>query len=138
MLGGEGTIAVSNMKAEVDAGSREGRKKTRQLPSMSHSYLSSQVSRLTWFTRHEPVVQKDPVPPATPLSLPLPQNGTTEATSTSIQLETVEETKSKAHSGELSLVSGIGELMKHYACRSVRSPPLKKGEGFEIQHPLAF
>lgn len=60
------------------------------------------VSRLTWFTRHEPVVQKDPVPPATPLSPTLPQNGTTEATSTSIQLETVEETKSKAHSDDVT------------------------------------
>ncbi|XP_049999331.1 sodium/myo-inositol cotransporter 2 [Alexandromys fortis] len=60
------------------------------------------VSRLTWFTRHEPVVQKDPVPPATPLSLTLPQNGTTEATSTSIQLETVEETKSKVHSDDVT------------------------------------
>ncbi|XP_038192575.1 sodium/myo-inositol cotransporter 2 isoform X5 [Arvicola amphibius] len=59
------------------------------------------VSRLTWFTRHEPVVQ-DPVPPATPLSPTLPQNGTTEATSTSIQLETVEETKSKAHSDDVT------------------------------------
>ncbi|CAO2583144.1 Sodium/myo-inositol cotransporter 2 [Lemmus lemmus] len=58
------------------------------------------VSRLTWFTRHEPVVQKDPVLPANPLSLTLPQNGTTEATS--IQLETAEETKSKAHSDDVT------------------------------------
>lgn len=60
------------------------------------------VSRLTWFTRHEPVVQKDPGPPATPLSPTLPQNGTTETTSTSIQLETVEETKSKAQSDDVT------------------------------------
>lgn len=116
--------AVSNMKAEMDAGSWEGKKKK---PGSFHQCLSSQVSRLTWFTRHEPVVQKDPVPPATTLSPTLPQNGTTEATGTSIQLETVEETKSRAQSGELSLASGIGELMKHYACRSVRPPPPKTG-----------
>lgn len=112
-----------------------GKKKTRQLPSVSHNHLSSQVSRLTWFTRHEPVVQKDPVPPATPLSPTLPQNGTTEATSTSIQLETVEETKSKAHSGELSLVLGIGEPMKHYAYRSVRAPPKKGGKALKSSIP---
>ncbi|XP_051048844.1 sodium/myo-inositol cotransporter 2 isoform X3 [Phodopus roborovskii] len=53
------------------------------------------VSRLTWFTRHDPVL------PATPLTTTLPQNGTTEATSTSIQLETVQENKSKAHSSEM-------------------------------------
>ncbi|XP_059107185.1 sodium/myo-inositol cotransporter 2 isoform X4 [Peromyscus eremicus] len=60
------------------------------------------VSRLTWFTRHEPVVQKDPVPLANPLTTTLPQNGTTEAASTSIQLETIQENKSKAHSQDVS------------------------------------
>ncbi|XP_035292470.1 sodium/myo-inositol cotransporter 2 isoform X4 [Cricetulus griseus] len=54
------------------------------------------VSRLTWFTRH------DPVPLASPLPSTLPQNGTTEATSTSIQLEIVQENKNKAHSHEIS------------------------------------
>ncbi|XP_028620059.1 sodium/myo-inositol cotransporter 2 isoform X2 [Grammomys surdaster] len=60
------------------------------------------VSRLTWFTRHEPVVQKDSAPPENPLSLTLSQNGTTEATSTSIQLETVQENMTKAHSDGVS------------------------------------
>ncbi|XP_036029717.1 sodium/myo-inositol cotransporter 2 isoform X3 [Onychomys torridus] len=60
------------------------------------------VSRLTWFTRHEPVVQKDPVPLATPLPTTLPQNRTTEATSTSIQLETIQENQNKAHSQDVS------------------------------------
>ncbi|KAL6067818.1 hypothetical protein STEG23_026939, partial [Scotinomys teguina] len=60
------------------------------------------VSRLTWFTRHDPVVQKDPVPPTNPLPPALPQNGTTEATSTSIQLETNQENKSKAQSQDAS------------------------------------
>lgn len=113
-------------------GQGKGRKKkTRSFHLCLRVTSVSQVSRLTWFTRHDPVVQKDPVPPANPLSPTLPLNGTTETTSSSIQLETVEETKSKAHSGELFLVSGIGELLKHYAFRgdSVRSPS-RKGERF--------
>ncbi|GAB1292657.1 Sodium/myo-inositol cotransporter 2 [Apodemus speciosus] len=60
------------------------------------------VSRLTWFTRHEPVAQKDSAPPEDPLSLTLSQNGTTEATSTSIQLETIQENTTKAHSDGVS------------------------------------
>ncbi|XP_031240468.1 sodium/myo-inositol cotransporter 2 isoform X1 [Mastomys coucha] len=60
------------------------------------------VSRLTWFTRHEPVAQKDSAPPEIPLSLTLSQNGTTEATGTSIQLETVQENTTKAHSDGVS------------------------------------
>lgn len=71
---------------------------------------ASQISRLTWFTRHEPVAQKDSAPPENPLPLTLSQNGTTEATSTSIQLETVQENTTKAHSGELPLVSFTVEL----------------------------
>lgn len=87
--------------------------------------FTSQVSRLTWFTRHEPVVQKDPAPPANPLPPTLSQNGTTEATGTSIQLETIQENMSKAHSRELPLVSGIGELRRGGPVRSQS----KKGEG---------
>ncbi|KAL1788611.1 sodium/myo-inositol cotransporter 2 isoform X1 [Sigmodon hispidus] len=60
------------------------------------------VSRLTWFTRHEPVVQKDSVPPETPLPPTLSQNRTTEAISTNIQLETFQENKSKAQSHDVS------------------------------------
>ncbi|XP_042545705.1 sodium/myo-inositol cotransporter 2 [Dipodomys spectabilis] len=59
------------------------------------------VSRLTWFTRHDPVVQKDQVQPATILPLTLTQNGAPEATSTSIQLEMAQDNKSKAHSGDV-------------------------------------
>lgn len=96
------------MKAEVDTESGGGSKN-----GSSHLCLivasASQVSRLTWFTRH------DPVPLATPLPPTLPQNGTTEATSTSIQLETVQENKSKAHSRELPLVLVVVEFKKHYS-----------------------
>nr|XP_038957460.1 sodium/myo-inositol cotransporter 2 isoform X2 [Rattus norvegicus] len=60
------------------------------------------VSRLTWFTRHEPVAQKDSVPPENPLSLTISQNGTTEATGISIQLESVQEATTKAHSDGVS------------------------------------
>ncbi|XP_012867178.1 PREDICTED: sodium/myo-inositol cotransporter 2 [Dipodomys ordii] len=59
------------------------------------------VSRLTWFTRHDPIVQKDQVQPATALPLTLTQNGTPEATSTSIQLEMAQDNKSKARSGDV-------------------------------------
>ncbi|XP_058426557.1 sodium/myo-inositol cotransporter 2 isoform X4 [Diceros bicornis minor] len=60
------------------------------------------VSRLTWFTRHDPKVQKEQVPPATPLPLTLSQNGTPEASSTSIQLEIVQENMSETHSCDVT------------------------------------
>uniref|UniRef100_A0A8C7AMM5 Sodium/myo-inositol cotransporter 2 n=1 Tax=Neovison vison TaxID=452646 RepID=A0A8C7AMM5_NEOVI len=56
------------------------------------------VSRLTWFTRHDPTVQKEQVPPATPQPLTISQNGTPEASITNIQLEIVQENISKPHS----------------------------------------
>uniref|UniRef100_A0A8C6G1F2 Sodium/myo-inositol cotransporter 2 n=1 Tax=Moschus moschiferus TaxID=68415 RepID=A0A8C6G1F2_MOSMO len=56
------------------------------------------VSRLTWFTRHDPVVQKEQVPSATPPPLTLSQNGTPEASGTNIQFEMVQENMSKTHS----------------------------------------
>ncbi|XP_068823618.1 sodium/myo-inositol cotransporter 2 isoform X4 [Capricornis sumatraensis] len=56
------------------------------------------VSRLTWSTRHDPVVQKEQVPSATPPPLTLPQNGTPEASGTNIQFEMVQENMSKTHS----------------------------------------
>ncbi|XP_047694593.1 sodium/myo-inositol cotransporter 2 isoform X2 [Prionailurus viverrinus] len=57
------------------------------------------VSRLTWFTRHDPMVQKEqPLPPATPLPLPVSQNGTPETSITTIQLEMIQENISKPHS----------------------------------------
>uniref|UniRef100_A0A8C9KRB5 Sodium/myo-inositol cotransporter 2 n=1 Tax=Panthera tigris altaica TaxID=74533 RepID=A0A8C9KRB5_PANTA len=57
------------------------------------------VSRLTWFTRHDPMVQKEqPLPPATPLPLPISQNGTPETSITTIQLEMIQENISKPHS----------------------------------------
>ncbi|XP_023372485.1 sodium/myo-inositol cotransporter 2 isoform X2 [Otolemur garnettii] len=60
------------------------------------------VSRLTWFTRHDPMAQKEEqVPPATPLPPSLSQNGTPEANSTRIQFD-VQEDVSKIHSGDVS------------------------------------
>ncbi|XP_005405173.1 PREDICTED: sodium/myo-inositol cotransporter 2 isoform X3 [Chinchilla lanigera] len=56
------------------------------------------ISRLTWFTRHDPVVQKEQGPPETPLPPALSQNGTPEATST--QFEIVQESMSKTHNGD--------------------------------------
>ncbi|XP_046943502.1 sodium/myo-inositol cotransporter 2 isoform X3 [Lynx rufus] len=57
------------------------------------------VSRLTWFTRHDPMVQKEqPLPPATPLPHPVSQNGTPETSITTIQLEMIQENISKPHS----------------------------------------
>ncbi|XP_049494408.1 LOW QUALITY PROTEIN: sodium/myo-inositol cotransporter 2 [Panthera uncia] len=57
------------------------------------------VSRLTWFTRHDPMVQKEqPLPPETPLPLPVSQNGTPETSITTIQLEMIQENISKPHS----------------------------------------
>uniref|UniRef100_A0A2R9A0J7 Sodium/myo-inositol cotransporter 2 n=1 Tax=Pan paniscus TaxID=9597 RepID=A0A2R9A0J7_PANPA len=59
------------------------------------------VSHLTWFTRHDPVVQKEQAPPAAPLSLTLSQNGMPEASSSSsVQFEMVQENTSKTHSCE--------------------------------------
>ncbi|XP_037670719.1 sodium/myo-inositol cotransporter 2 isoform X1 [Choloepus didactylus] len=59
------------------------------------------VSRLTWFTRHDPLVQKEQLPPS-PLPLTLPQNGTLEGSSTSIQLEIVQENMTKNHSCDVT------------------------------------
>ncbi|XP_077930802.1 sodium/myo-inositol cotransporter 2 isoform X5 [Halichoerus grypus] len=55
------------------------------------------VSRLTWFTRHDPMVQKEQVPPATPQTLTISPNGTPEASITNIQLEIVQENRAKPH-----------------------------------------
>ncbi|XP_031288885.2 sodium/myo-inositol cotransporter 2 [Camelus dromedarius] len=60
------------------------------------------VSRLTWFTRHDPLVQKEQVPPTTPLPPTLSQNGTSEAGSTNIQFEMVQESTSKPHSSDMT------------------------------------
>ncbi|XP_069342015.1 sodium/myo-inositol cotransporter 2 isoform X8 [Eulemur rufifrons] len=60
------------------------------------------VSRLTWFTRHNPTAQKEQVPPAIPLPVTLSQNGTPEATSTIIQLDIVRENVSKNHSCDVT------------------------------------
>ncbi|PNJ33133.1 SLC5A11 isoform 12 [Pongo abelii] len=62
------------------------------------------VSHLTWFTRHDPVVQKEQAPPAAPLSLTLSQNGMPEASSSSssVQFEMVQENMSKTHSCDMT------------------------------------
>ncbi|XP_008256041.1 sodium/myo-inositol cotransporter 2 isoform X1 [Oryctolagus cuniculus] len=60
------------------------------------------ISHLTWFTRRDPVVQKAQVPAATPLPPALSHNGTAEANSASIQLETIQEGASKAHSSDVT------------------------------------
>ncbi|XP_076997617.1 sodium/myo-inositol cotransporter 2 isoform X3 [Tamandua tetradactyla] len=60
------------------------------------------VSRLTWFTRHDPLVQKEQVPSASPLPLTLPQNGTPEGSSTSTQFEIVQEDMSKNQSCDVT------------------------------------
>ncbi|XP_077842724.1 sodium/myo-inositol cotransporter 2 isoform X2 [Macaca mulatta] len=61
------------------------------------------VSHLTWFTRHDPVVQKEPATPAAPLSLALSQNGMPEASSSSrVQFEMVQENVSKTHSCDMT------------------------------------
>uniref|UniRef100_A0A8C3VSR1 Sodium/myo-inositol cotransporter 2 n=1 Tax=Catagonus wagneri TaxID=51154 RepID=A0A8C3VSR1_9CETA len=60
------------------------------------------VSRLTWFTRHDPTALKEQVPPATPVPVTLSQNGTPETSSTNIQLEIVQENTSKTHSCDMT------------------------------------
>ncbi|NP_001103892.1 sodium/myo-inositol cotransporter 2 [Sus scrofa] len=60
------------------------------------------VSRLTWFTRHDPIVLKEQVPSATPVPVTVSQNGTPEASSTNIQFEIVQENTSKTHSCDMT------------------------------------
>ncbi|XP_061065971.1 sodium/myo-inositol cotransporter 2 [Eubalaena glacialis] len=60
------------------------------------------VSRLTWFTRRDPMVQKEQVPPATPPPLTLSQNRTPEASRTNIQFEIVQENMPKTHSCDMT------------------------------------
>ncbi|XP_054436919.1 sodium/myo-inositol cotransporter 2 isoform X2 [Pteronotus mesoamericanus] len=60
------------------------------------------VSRLTWFTRHDPTVQREQVPPASPLPPTFSQNGTAETSSTNIQLDTVQENMSKMHNCDVT------------------------------------
>ncbi|XP_074178984.1 sodium/myo-inositol cotransporter 2 isoform X2 [Rhinolophus sinicus] len=57
------------------------------------------VSRLTWFTRHDAVIQKAQGPPASTLPPVLSQCGTAEASGSGIQLDIVPEDKPKMHSG---------------------------------------
>lgn len=59
------------------------------------------------------MIQKELGPPAAPLPLTLPQNGTPEASSTNIQLETIQENVSKTHSCELPLLSYSRNFKKH-------------------------
>uniref|UniRef100_A0A2K5R0F6 Sodium/myo-inositol cotransporter 2 n=1 Tax=Cebus imitator TaxID=2715852 RepID=A0A2K5R0F6_CEBIM len=63
---------------------------------------NEKVSHLTWFTRHDPVVQKEQGPPATPLSLNLSHNGMPEASSSRVQFEMVPENMSKTHSCDVT------------------------------------
>ncbi|XP_059976058.1 sodium/myo-inositol cotransporter 2 isoform X4 [Mesoplodon densirostris] len=60
------------------------------------------VSRLTWFTRHDPMVQKEQVPPATPPPLALSQNRTPEASRTNVQFEIVQENMPQNHSCDMT------------------------------------
>ncbi|XP_022444207.2 sodium/myo-inositol cotransporter 2 isoform X3 [Delphinapterus leucas] len=60
------------------------------------------VSRLTWFTRHDPMVQKEQVPPATPPPLTLSQNRTPEASRTNVQFEIVQENMPQNHSCDMT------------------------------------
>nr|XP_020137008.1 sodium/myo-inositol cotransporter 2 isoform X3 [Microcebus murinus] len=71
------------------------------------------VSRLTWFTRHNPVVQKEQVPPASPLPVTLSQNGTPEASSTTIQLDIARENMSKTCS-YFHLLLENGKIQHHW------------------------
>ncbi|XP_030727394.1 sodium/myo-inositol cotransporter 2 isoform X1 [Globicephala melas] len=60
------------------------------------------VSRLTWFTRHDPMVQKEQVSPATPPPLTLSQNRTPEASRTNVQFEIVQENMPQNHSCDMT------------------------------------
>lgn len=60
------------------------------------------VSRLTWFTRHDAVIQKAQGPPASALPPALSQCGTAEAGGSSIQLDVVPEDTPKTHSGDVT------------------------------------
>ncbi|XP_036983324.2 sodium/myo-inositol cotransporter 2 [Artibeus jamaicensis] len=60
------------------------------------------VSRLTWFTRHDPIVHKEQMPPASPLPPILSRNGTAEACRTNIQLDTDQENMSKTRSCDVT------------------------------------
>nr|XP_019605755.1 PREDICTED: sodium/myo-inositol cotransporter 2 isoform X2 [Rhinolophus sinicus] len=60
------------------------------------------VSRLTWFTRHDAVIQKAQGPPASTLPPVLSQCGTAEASGSGIQLDIVPEDKPKMHSGDVT------------------------------------
>lgn len=56
------------------------------------------VSRLTWFTRHDAVIQKAQGPPASALPPVLSQCGTAEAGGSSIQVDIVPKDTPKTHS----------------------------------------
>lgn len=58
------------------------------------------VSRLTWFTRHDPVVLKEQEPPAPPRPPALSLNGPAGASSSDLQLQALQENASKPHSCE--------------------------------------
>ncbi|XP_036772811.2 sodium/myo-inositol cotransporter 2 isoform X1 [Manis pentadactyla] len=87
------------------------------------------VSHLTWFTRHDPMIQKELGPPTAPLPLTLPQNGTLEASGTNIQLEIIEENVSKTHSCDMTQKQSKVVKAMLWLCgmenRSKKEPPSK-------------
>lgn len=79
----------------------------------SHGPSAPQVSRLTWFTRHDPAVHKEQVPPPTVL----PPKGPAETGSRDLPLEALPGSEAGPH-GECPLRaprSGRGFLLKGLA-----------------------
>ncbi|EHB05807.1 Sodium/myo-inositol cotransporter 2 [Heterocephalus glaber] len=87
------------------------------------------VHGLTWFTRHDPVVQKEQVPPGPPLPPTASQNGAPEATSTNVQFEIVQENTSKTHTYDAtpkqSKVAGVILWLCGMENKSKEVPPSK-------------
>lgn len=94
--------------SDVQAGLSLGQRLEKGVTAASRAVSVLQVSRLTWFTRHDAVIQKAPGPLASALPPVLSQCGTAEAGGSSIQLDVVPEDTPKTHSGEWRLLGYRG------------------------------
>lgn len=114
--------------SDMQAGLSLGQRLEKGVTAASRAVSALQVSRLTWFTRHDAVIQKAQGPPASALPPVLSQCGTAEAGGSSIQVDIVPKDTPKTHSGEWRLL-GYRGASRSIMCLRGNPLSLQPGEG---------